>query len=106
MYPVVTLGFEGIVKDRLHSGPDELEKAMESWGAEGSVYSRGEIQYFRVCSTEQGTKKFIWEKIEKKINFQNLFRDFPDGPVLRLHTSSAGGVGLISGQGTKIPHAL
>ena len=34
------------------------------------------------------------------------FRDFPDGPVLRLQTSSTGGVGLISGQETKIPHAL
>ena len=30
-------------------------------------------------------------------------RDFPGGPV--VHTSTAGGAHLISGRGTKIPHA-
>ena len=33
-------------------------------------------------------------------------QDFPGGPVLlRLHASNAGSMGLIPGQGTKIPHA-
>ena len=33
-------------------------------------------------------------------------RDFPGGPVVKALPSRAGGVGLIPGQGTKIPHAL
>ena len=30
-------------------------------------------------------------------------REFPGSPMIRLHTSIAGGMGLISGQGAKIP---
>ena len=33
------------------------------------------------------------------------FRDFSGGPVVKTHILSTGGTGLISGQGTKIPHA-
>ena len=33
-------------------------------------------------------------------------RDFPGGPVVKDPPSSAGDVGSIPGQGTKIPHAL
>ena len=36
---------------------------------------------------------------------QKTSRDFLAVQWLRLHTSTAGGVGLIPGQGTKIPHA-
>ena len=32
-------------------------------------------------------------------------RDFPGGPVVKNPSSSAGDVGLIPGQGTKIPHS-
>ena len=32
-------------------------------------------------------------------------QDFPGGPVLRLCAPTAGGMGLILGQGTKTPHA-
>ena len=32
--------------------------------------------------------------------------DFPGGPVVKTLPSSAGGVGLIPGRGTKIAHAL
>ena len=32
--------------------------------------------------------------------------DFPGGPVVKISSSSAAGVGLIPFQGTKIPHAL
>ena len=32
-------------------------------------------------------------------------RDFPGGPVVETLPSNAGGVGLIPGRGTKIPHA-
>ena len=33
-------------------------------------------------------------------------RDFPGGPVLRLLASTAGGEGLIPGQGTKVLYAV
>ena len=32
--------------------------------------------------------------------------DFPGGPVVETSSSNAGGVGLIPGQGAKIPHVL
>ena len=35
-----------------------------------------------------------------------ISRDFSGGPVLRFHTSTAGGADLILDQGTKIPQAL
>ena len=35
----------------------------------------------------------------------NIFWDFPGGPVVKNPPSNAGDVGLIPGQGTKIPHA-
>ena len=34
-----------------------------------------------------------------------MHRDFPGDPVVRTRVPSAVGTGLISGQGTKIPHA-
>ena len=34
-----------------------------------------------------------------------LFSDFPDGPVVKNPPCNAGDVGLIPGQGTKVPHA-
>ena len=37
---------------------------------------------------------------KKKMNL-----DVPDGPVVKTSPSNAEGVGLIPGQGTKIPHA-
>ena len=33
------------------------------------------------------------------------FMDLSGGPVVKTHTLNTGGTGLISGQGTKIPHA-
>ena len=35
-----------------------------------------------------------------------LMGDFPGGPVVKNPPSNAGDMGLIPGQGTKIPHAL
>ena len=35
-----------------------------------------------------------------------LWRDFPEAPVLRLHTSTAGGTGSIPGWGSKNSHAM
>ena len=32
-------------------------------------------------------------------------RDFPGGPVVKTLPSSAGGAGLIPGQGARVPHA-
>ena len=34
------------------------------------------------------------------------YRDLHGGPVVKNHTSSAGGAGLNPGQGNKIPHAM
>ena len=34
-----------------------------------------------------------------------MSRDFPDSPVVKNPPSSAVDIGLIPGQGTKIPHA-
>ena len=34
-----------------------------------------------------------------------MWGDFPGGPVVKNPPSNAGDVGLIPGQGTKIPHA-
>ena len=38
-------------------------------------------------------------------NLQLHFWDFPGGPVVKTSPSRAGGVGPVSGQGAKIPHA-
>ena len=43
----------------------------------------------------------------KVLGFQDMpaiLGDFPSGQWLRLQASTAGGVGSIPGQGTKIPH--
>ena len=37
---------------------------------------------------------------------RNSCRDFRGGPVVKNPPSDAGDVGLIPGQGTKIPHAM
>ena len=39
-------------------------------------------------------------------NYKTLWRDFPEGPVVKTSPSNAGGAGSIPGQGDKIPHAL
>jgi len=36
----------------------------------------------------------------------NCSQDFPGGPIVKTSPSSAGGLGLISGWGAEIPHAL
>ena len=33
-------------------------------------------------------------------------KDFPGGPVVRSHPSTAGGVASVPSQGTNIPHAI
>jgi len=38
-------------------------------------------------------------------NLQLHFWDFHGGPVVKTSPSRAGGVGPVSGQGAKIPHA-
>ena len=48
--------------------------------------------------------KIILSYREKGIE-NDLFWDFPDGPVVKTSPSKAGGAGLIPGQGSKIPHA-
>ena len=45
------------------------------------------------------------QKKEKKIHKDTDLRDFPGGPVVKNLPSNAGDMGLIPGQGTKIPHA-
>ena len=34
------------------------------------------------------------------------WRDFPSSPEINTLPSNAGGMGLITGQGTKVPHAV
>ena len=41
-----------------------------------------------------------------KSNNKSQVWDFPGGPVVKSSPSSAGNVGLIPGQGTKIAHAM
>ena len=41
----------------------------------------------------------------KKASLERKMRDFPGGPVVKNPQSSAGDVGLIPRQGTKIPHS-
>ena len=48
---------------------------------------------------------------EKELGTQNACYktgswDCPNGPVVKILPSNAGGAGSIPGQGTKIPHAL
>ena len=38
------------------------------------------------------------------MDFKTQFCDLPGGPVIKTSPSDAGGVGLIPGQGVKIPH--
>ena len=40
------------------------------------------------------------------VNPELRHRDFPGGPVVKNPPSNAGDMGLIPGQGTKIPHAV
>ena len=39
------------------------------------------------------------------VNMKRTGRDFPGGPVVKNVPSNVEGMGLIPGQGTKIPHA-
>ena len=41
----------------------------------------------------------------KKCIFKSVLGDFPGGPVVETSACNVGGVGSISVQGTKIPHA-
>ena len=59
---------------------------------------------FLLDSTD--VKLHLNESIKTKHKFKKKnFRDFPGGPVVKNLPSNAGDVGLIPGQGTKIPRA-
>ena len=47
----------------------------------------------------EGSSRFI-------LTIKKKYRDFPGGPVVKNPPSYAGDMGLIQGQGTKIPHAV
>ena len=49
------------------------------------------------CSVKKNVINFLFT--------MNHFGDFPGGPVVNNLACNAGDVGLIPGQGTKIPHA-
>ena len=52
------------------------------------------------------TKETNYIKIQlSKYYFKNICGDFPGSPVVKTSASNTGGVGLIPGQGAKIPHA-
>ena len=47
------------------------------------------------------------EYLDKDLNLEKeSITDFPHGPVVKTLPSTAGDVGLIPGQGTKISHAM
>ena len=50
-------------------------------------------------------KKIIVSKPKVQVIQKRLMRDFPGGAVVKTSPYSAGGAGLIPGQGAKIPHA-
>ena len=52
----------------------------------------GSFHYLAHMPEEKGIKSNMW--------------DFPGGPVVKNPPSSAGAVGSIPGQGTKIPHVV
>ena len=43
---------------------------------------------------------------QKSADIKIRFREFPGGPVVGLHASTAEDTGLIPGQGTRIPRAM
>ena len=45
-------------------------------------------------------------KLTLELTLNRKFRNFPGGPVLRLHACIAGGKKIISGQRIKILHAV
>ena len=47
----------------------------------------------------------MWdEQIKKKK--EDIYRDFPNGPVVKTPPSNAGCTGSVPSRGTKIPHAV
>ena len=61
------------------------------------------MEYFPDETTCKTSKPKFCRDVDYKRN--HTIRDFPDGPVLRLGVSTAGGAGVISDLGTKIPQA-
>ena len=48
--------------------------------------------------------KWVKKSIARDIR-KYLDRDFPDGPMVKISSSNAEGMGSVSDQGAKIPHA-
>ena len=48
--------------------------------------------------------KWVKKSIAREIRIY-LDRDFPDGPMVKISSSNAEGMGSVSDQGAKIPHA-
>ena len=53
----------------------------------------------------QQVKRYSTTQIIREMQIKTTVRDFPGGPVVKNPPYNAGDVGLIPGQGTKIPHA-
>ena len=68
------------------------------------------VNYFLDISSPPEILKW-WERVISQQGLKVVSQkmpswDFPGGPVVKTSPSSAGGAGLIPGQGAKIPHAL
>ena len=50
--------------------------------------------------------RWVWLYSDHYHNKDKEYREFPGGPVIRLHTSTAGDPSLIPGPSIKIPHAM
>ena len=72
------------------------------------VFLKTNFTYLRNTENTQSNQKRKWrEKKERERSAikTKAHRDFPGGPVVKTLPSSTGVVGLIPGQGAKMPHA-
>ena len=56
-------------------------------------------------SRNENISQIYLDKINLRNKFLKVNRDFPGGPVVNNLPCDAGNMGLITDQGTKIPHA-
>ena len=88
-----TTGLQEIKKDQKGCAILNMDKVMRNDRSENSRLSHDHNMQVEIF--------WLWEAIQEFI-----FLDFPGGPVVGTWPSNARGVGLIPGQGSKIPHAL
>ena len=101
----------------LNSGPTTAltgwawQSYLKLWLSEGSncpdwcrllLYRRSRNKH---SSEESIPLGFHWWRINKILQLKMENRDFPGSLVVKIHASNGGGMGLVPGWGTQIPHA-